>query len=233
MCPDSKCPLCRRELPNKADDFALRYDVWIQSIIVSDRKSLKMSCGQRDELKAIADEGYAPAQTSMGVMLASEHEFTEAYTYFNLAAAQGYRDAIFNKGVFMLEGKGVEPDLDAGKELLLSLVEGIQEPSFLNSKISMAIAVMYQDQLNEREEAEKWLTKVLDMDQGELSNEAHTRLGFLCSRHAEIYLKTSENYLKRSSYHFRVASGYSSVSKNIVSEEDFERKGQSRPACHS
>jgi TPR repeat protein len=61
--------------------------------------------------RAAADRGHAFAQNNLGILLASEEKFEEAFRYFALAANQGFTAGETNLGLCYRDGDGTEVDL--------------------------------------------------------------------------------------------------------------------------
>lgn len=78
--------------------------------------------------KKAADQGYAPAQATLGEILVESEYIDQAITYFRKAAEQGNAEGQFDLGGFYVSGKvkggqGVEKDVDKGRELIVKAAE--------------------------------------------------------------------------------------------------------------
>jgi len=64
-----------------------------------------------------AEQGYPQAQKNLGELCQAAQSYDEALKWFNLAAAQGDLDALFNLGMCHANGQGVLRDDDAALRL--------------------------------------------------------------------------------------------------------------------
>lgn len=69
--------------------------------------------------KLAAKQGYAPAQATMGNLLAQANQHARAVTWWRRAAAQGDSEALYNLGMALLNGNGVDQDQVAGFDALM------------------------------------------------------------------------------------------------------------------
>jgi uncharacterized protein len=64
----------------------------------------------RDLCRTAADSGFAPAQSTLGILLASLQQHADAVPWWRLAAEQGDAEAQYNLGLALDEGRGIPAD---------------------------------------------------------------------------------------------------------------------------
>ena len=108
--------------------------------------------------RPMAEKGYAPAQSNLGVTYQNgqgvTQDYREAVKWYRLAAAQGYAGAQFNVGAMYANGRGVPQDhQEAVKWWRLAAAQGLAEAQ-------ENLGVLYhhgQGVAQDYQEAVKWL----------------------------------------------------------------------------
>jgi hypothetical protein len=70
-------------------------------------------------IRKAADQGFPPAQCSLGIMCEKEGNFSDAFTYYKLAADQGFAQGELCLGMAYWGGQCVEKDMDEAMRFFL------------------------------------------------------------------------------------------------------------------
>jgi len=106
-------------------------------------------------LEKAASSGQSPAQSNLGILLASEHQDKQAVAWLNKAAQSGQADAQNNLAVMLALGRGIKQDMHAA---LKWLKKADEEDALAQYNLGL-LYVRGIGMLQQKESAVDWLEK--------------------------------------------------------------------------